>query len=114
MLQRRLCLDGHVTQGERLEPCCHELTWKFPEWWRGWAWRRELTAVDVLGGLLLLGAGAVLGIGLGGEASLGACVVEVAAVIHGLLERVAFPAEDVVTMSGGTTDTALAYAKRWE
>jgi hypothetical protein len=62
--------------------------------------RGTLTAVDVLGCLLLLGARAVLGVGLGGETGLGAGGVEVAVVVHGLLERVAFPAEDVVAVRG--------------
>ncbi len=61
--------------------------------------------------MLLLGAGAVLGVGLGGETCLGACGVEVAVVVHGLLEGVAFPAKDVVAVSGGTTGIMLAFAK---
>lgn len=72
----------------------------------------RLTAINVLGCLLFLGAGAVLGIGLGGETCFGACVVEVAVVVHGLLEGVAFPTKDVVTVSGGTTGIVLAWAKR--
>jgi len=68
--------------------------------WRDWV---ELTAVDVLGCLLLLVAGAVLCVGLDGETGLGAGLVEGAAVVHGLLERVALPSEDVVTVSGGAT-----------
>lgn len=75
----------------------------------GWVCEGELTAVDVLRGLLLLGARAVLGIGLGGEAGLGARFVEVAAAVHGLLEGVAFPAEHVVAVGGGTTGSALVY-----
>lgn len=61
------------------------------------------TSVDLLRCLLLLGACAVLGVGLGGEAGLGAVLVEVAVVVHGLLERVALPAEDVITVGGGAT-----------
>ena len=52
---------------------------------------------------MLLVAGVVGGGLLDGEAGLGAGVVLGAAVVHGLLERVAFPAEDVVTVGGGAT-----------
>jgi hypothetical protein len=65
--------------------------------------KRKLTAVDILGSLLGHGAGAVLRLGLGGDAGLGAVGVEVALVVHGLLERVALPAEDVVAVGGGAT-----------
>lgn len=40
---------------------------------------------------------------LNGKASLGAGSVKVAVVIHSLLERVAFPSEDVIAMSGRAT-----------
>ena len=70
----------------------------------------KLTAIDVFGCLLLLGAGAVLSICLGGKTSLGAGSVEVATVVHGLLERVALPAEDVVTVGGGSTVALVSIA----
>jgi len=63
----------------------------------------KLTAIDILGSLLGLGAGAVLRLGLGGDAGLGAVGVEVALVVHGLLECVALPAEDVVAVGGSAT-----------
>ena len=62
-----------------------------------------LTSVDVFGGLLLLLAGVVLIGLLGVKASSRAVVVEVAAGVHGLLERVALPAEDVVTVGSRST-----------
>jgi hypothetical protein len=63
----------------------------------------RLTAVDGLGRLLLDGASVVLRGLLGGEAGRRAVAVEVAAVVHGPLESVTHPAEDVVTMGGRTT-----------
>ena len=63
----------------------------------------ELTSVDLLGSLLLLLAGVVLGGLLGVEASGRAVSVQVAAGVHGLLQGVALPAEDVVTVSGSAT-----------
>jgi hypothetical protein len=64
---------------------------------------RGLTAVNVLRCLLLLLASVVLGGLLDCKASLGASGVEVAVVIHGLLERVTFPTENVVAVCSGTT-----------
>ena len=52
---------------------------------------------------MLLGASAVLLGGLDGQTSLGASLVEVAAVVHGQLQRVVLPAEDVITVGGGAT-----------
>ena len=63
-----------------------------------------LTAVNILGSLLLLLARIVLRRLLDGETSLGASGVEVAVVVHSLLEGVAFPTEDVVTMRGRATE----------
>ena len=63
----------------------------------------RLTAVDGLGRLLLDGASVVLGGLLGCEAGRRAVAVEVAAVVHGPLESVTLPAEDVVTMGGRAT-----------
>ena len=57
-----------------------------------------LTSVDILLGLLRLRASAVLVGGLNSKASLGAGYIQVATVVHGLLERVTLPAEHVVTM----------------
>jgi hypothetical protein len=62
-----------------------------------------LTAVDVLRSLLLLLASIVLSGLLDGKTSLGASSVEIAAVVHCLLEGVGFPAEDVVTMCSRAT-----------
>jgi hypothetical protein len=61
-----------------------------------------LTAVDRLRSLLLLLASVVLSGLLNGETSFGASGVEVAVVVHGLLERVAFPTEDVITVCSRT------------
>jgi hypothetical protein len=63
----------------------------------------ELTSVDSLNGLLLLGACVVLSGLLGLESGLGAVDIEVAVVVHSLLERVSLPAEDVVTVSSRAT-----------
>ena len=52
---------------------------------------------------MLLLAGVVLCGLLGGETGARAGSVEVAAVVHGLLKRVTFPAEDVVTVGGRAT-----------
>lgn len=71
----KLSLDGGLAHGHGLEP-----------------------AVDLLGGLLLDLAGVVLLGGLVGEASGGAVAVEVALLVHGFLQGVALPAEEVVTM----------------
>jgi len=54
--------------------------------------------------LLFDGTCIVLGGFLGGETCFRAIYVEVAAVVHGLLETVALPSENVITMGGGTTD----------
>lgn len=64
----------------------------------------ELTSIDRLLRLLGLGAGVVFISGLGLEAGSGAVAVEVAAAVHGLLEGVAFPPEDVVTVGGSASD----------
>ena len=58
----------------------------------------KLTAINILGSLLLLLASIVLRGLLDGETSLGASGVEVAIVVHGLLQGVGFPTEDVVTV----------------
>lgn len=65
-----------------------------------------LTAVNILGSLLFLGAGAVLVGGLGVDAGGSAVGVESARadVVHGLLEGVAFPAEEVVTVGSRATN----------
>jgi len=52
---------------------------------------------------LLDGASVVLLGCLVGEAGGRAVSVEVAVLVHGLLERVGLPAEDVVTVGGGAT-----------
>lgn len=52
---------------------------------------------------MLLCAGAVLSRGLDSKTGLGAGGVEVAVVIHTLLERVGLPAEDVVTVGSSAT-----------
>lgn len=62
-----------------------------------------LTSVDILLGLLLLCAGAVLVGSINGKTSLGAGCVQVATIVHGLLERVTLPAEHVVAMGCWTT-----------
>jgi hypothetical protein len=100
-----LCLDGHFAQRQRFEPCSAYISMLIlvGRVGEGKGLEGKLTAVDVFGGLLLLCAGAVLGVGLCGETGFGAGSVEVAAVVHGFLEGVAFPAEDVVSVSGGTT-----------
>ena len=68
----------------------------------------QLTVVDLLGSLLLVDASVILGGGLGGEAGGGAVLVEVAALVHGLLEGVALPAEDVVTVGGRATGQIIS------
>jgi hypothetical protein len=64
----------------------------------------RLTAIDFLGCLLLLLASIVLSGLLNGETGLGTSGVEVAVIIHGLLQTIALPSEDVVTMGGSATD----------
>jgi len=71
---------------------------------------QKLTAVDGLGGLLGNGASVVLLGRLVVEAGSGAVVVEVAALVHGLLEGVVLPAEDVVTVSSRATGKNLSLA----
>lgn len=65
------------------------------------------TAIDRLLGHLLLGASVVLGRLLGMESGSRAVSVQVAAVVHGLLEGVGLPAEDVVAVGGGATWNSL-------
>ena len=64
---------------------------------------RELTAVDGLGGLLLDSACVVLLRRLISETSSRAIAVEVAAVVHGPLQDVALPAEEIVTVGSRTS-----------
>jgi len=64
----------------------------------------KLTAVNILWSLLLLLASIVLRGLLNSKTSLGAGGVEIAVVVHGLLEGVAFPTEDVVTVRCRATD----------
>jgi hypothetical protein len=59
--------------------------------------------------LLLLLAGVVLSGLLGSEAGLGASSIEVAVVVHGLLERVLLPPEEVVTVSSRATGISGQY-----
>ena len=61
-----------------------------------------LTAVNVFRSLLLLLASVVLSGLLDGKTSFGTCSVEVALIVHGFLERVAFPTEDVVAVCSST------------
>lgn len=63
----------------------------------------RLTSINWLLGLLGLGAGVVCISRLGFEASRRAVSVQVAATVHGLLEGVAFPSEDVVTVGSSAT-----------
>jgi hypothetical protein len=65
--------------------------------------KKRLTAINLLGCLLLDGAGIVLVGGLGSEAGSRAILVQVAVLVHGLLQGVTLPAEDVVTVSGSAT-----------
>jgi hypothetical protein len=58
---------------------------------------------------LLDGAGVVLLGGLGRETGGGAVLVEVAALVHGLLEAVALPAEDVVTVGSRATARLVSH-----
>jgi hypothetical protein len=68
-----------------------------------------LTAVNLFGGLLLLLASVVLSGLLDSETGLGASGVEIAVVVHSLLERVTFPTEDVVAVcSRATRSSQLA------
>jgi hypothetical protein len=64
----------------------------------------RLTAVDLFRSLLLLLASIVLSGLLDGKAGLGASGVEVTVVVHGLLQAVTLPAEDVVTVRGSATN----------
>lgn len=63
----------------------------------------RLTSVNWLLGLLRLDAGVVCISGLGFQASRRAVPVQVAATVHGLLEGVAFPTEDVVSVGSSAT-----------
>ncbi len=70
------------------------------------------TAVNNLGCLLGLGAGAVLFGGLSSDASRRAVLVQVAALVHGLLEGVALPAEDIITV-GSSAAVSSSYVSEW-
>lgn len=75
-------------------------------WWTGRASGHvsgRLTSINWLLGLLRLDAGVVRISGLGFEASRRAVSVQVAATVHGLLEGVAFPTEDIVTVGSSAT-----------
>lgn len=61
--------------------------------------------------MLGLLAGVVLGGLLDGETGLGASDVEIALVVHGLLERIALPAENVITVSSSSTGCVLVTVK---
>lgn len=63
----------------------------------------KLTSIDWLLGLLGLDACVVCISRLCLEASRGAVPVQVAATVHGLLEGVALPSEDIVTMGSRAT-----------
>jgi hypothetical protein len=73
----------------------------------------QRTSIDILNSLLLLLASIVLGWLLDRETGLGASVVESAAVVHGFLEGVSFPAEDVVAVSGSSTMGNYVLAGFW-
>ena len=45
---------------------------------------------------------------MGGDAGLGAVYVEVTLVVHGFLERLVFPAEDVITMGSRSTGVSVS------
>jgi len=60
---------------------------------------------------LLLSAGVVLGRGLGVETGSGAVLVEIAAVVHGLLERLILPTENVIAVCRGTAAGRDQYTK---
>lgn len=78
---------------------------------RGVGERARLTSIDWLLGLLGLGAGVVCVGGLGLEAGRGAVPVQVAATVHCLLEGVAFPPKDVVTV-GSSASVRLGGGQR--
>jgi uncharacterized membrane protein YfcA len=61
-----------------------------------------LTAVNVFRSLLLLLASVVLSGLLDGKTGFGTGGVEVALIVHGFLERVAFPTEDIVAVCSST------------
>lgn len=63
----------------------------------------KLTSINRLLSLLRLDAGVVRISGLGFQASRRAVFVQVAATVHSLLEGVAFPTEDVVTVGSSAT-----------
>jgi hypothetical protein len=69
---------------------------------------KKLTAIDLLGSLLLLLASTVLSGLLNSKTSLGACKVGVAVVVHGLLQGVAFPAENIVAVGGGAATKGIS------
>ena len=106
-----LSLDGHVTHRQRLEPCSHtvrnlvcDIKGEGARFGGRSTVHSLLTAINLLGSLLLLDACVVLVGGLGCDTGGGAVLVEVASLVHGLLERVALPAEDVITVSGSTAE----------
>lgn len=70
-----------------------------------------LTSIDRLDRLLPLFACIVLRGLLCSQTSPGACIVEVATVVHGFLEGVAFPTENVVAMRGGATINNVSQAQ---
>ena len=66
-------------------------------------YRQKLTAINGLRSHLGLGARIVDFWLLGVDTSLSTVDVEIAVVVHSLLEGVVLPAEDVVTVGGRTT-----------
>nr|pir hypothetical protein B1D4.120 [imported] - Neurospora crassa [Neurospora crassa] len=67
----------------------------------------KLTAINRLRSLLLDSASIILRRSLRSQTSRRAVLIKVAALVHGLLKRIALPAEDVVTVGGGATVFAV-------
>lgn len=108
-----LGLDGHFTHWHRLEPYCFHLSvyWSYV-WEMGGRINsgagKKRTAINRLRSLLLESASVILSRSLGRQASRRAVLVEIAALVHGLLEGVTLPAEDVVTVGGSATVFTLS------
>lgn len=78
---------------------------------------KKLTSIDLLGRLLRLLTSIILSGLLRGETSFWTRIVQIACIVHCFLQRVGFPAEDVVAVGGGAAAVKrvvlVRYGSRW-